>query len=324
MARDGRSIEAFLEMMSAERGASPRTLDAYARDLADVGAHVRARGRDLMTARTDDLESYLAALEAGGFAPATAARRLSAMRRFYRFLHAERMRGDDPCSVLTGPRRGRPLPKVLSEAQVDALFTAAARRDGPAGARLRCLLEILYAAGLRVSELVSLPANAVAAAQGGGRRALVIRGKGGRERLAPLTPAAQAAIAAYDAHRDSFLPENPSTRGRAERWLFPSRGKEGHLTREAFALMLKELAAEAGLPPSTVSPHVLRHAFATHLLARGADLRAVQTLLGHADLSTTQIYAHVLDERLQETVRTAHPLAHPPAHPLARGAGGRR
>ena len=317
MSRDARAVEAFLEMMSAERGASARTLDAYNRDLADVAAHVRAKGRDLMTAEPADLESYLAALEAGGFAATTAARRLSAMRRFYRFLHAERMRGDDPASTLEGPKRGRPLPKVLSEAQVDALFAAAAERDGPAGARLRCLLEILYAAGLRVSELVSLPANAVAAAQGQNRRALVIRGKGGRERLAPLTPSAQAAIAAYAEHRESFLPDAPAARGRAERWLFPSRGKEGHLTREAFALMLKELAAQAGLPPSKVSPHVLRHAFATHLLARGADLRAVQTLLGHADLSTTQIYAHVLDERLQETVRTAHPLAR-------NGGGGRR
>jgi integrase/recombinase XerD len=181
--------------------------------------------------------------------------------------------------------------------------------EGPSGARLRCLLEILYASGLRVSELVALPANAMASAQGTGARALVIRGKGGRERLAPLTGAARAAIAAYAEHRASFLPEHSGRRAKAERWLFPSRGKEGRLTREAFALMLKALAADAGLPPSKVSPHVLRHAFATHLLARGADLRAVQKLLGHADLSTTQIYTHVVDERLKETVRQAHPLA---------------
>jgi integrase/recombinase XerD len=309
MSQDRRAVEAFLEMMSAERGASPRTLKAYRRDLEDVTAHVRPRGRDLVSARIDDLESYLAALEAGGFASATAARRLSAIRRFYKFLHAERMRADNPSATLEGPRRGRPLPKVLSEAQVEALFTAAARVEGPQGARLRCLLEVLYAAGLRVSELVSLPANALASAQGASARALVIRGKGGKERLAPLTPPAKKAIAEYAACRETFLPEDPARRAKAERWLFPSRGKEGRLSREAFALMLKDLAAAAGLPQSAVSPHVIRHAFATHLLARGADLRAVQKLLGHADLSTTQIYAHVLDERLQETVRQAHPLA---------------
>jgi integrase/recombinase XerD len=311
MSRDARALEAFLEMMSAERGASPRTLEAYAGDLHDLGGHLSTRGRGLVEARAEDLESYLASLAAAGLAASTAARRLSAMRRFYRFLHAERMRTDNPSSALEGPKRGRPLPKILSEAQVEALFAAAERVEGAQGARLRCLLEVLYAAGLRVSELTALPANALAAAQGEGARALVIRGKGGRERLAPLTPAARAALAAYGEHRASFLPEDPTRRAKAERWLFPSRGKEGRLTREAFALMLKDLARAAGLAPSAVSPHVLRHAFATHLLARGADLRVVQKLLGHADLSTTQIYAHVLDERLQETVRQAHPLARP-------------
>jgi integrase/recombinase XerD len=306
---DKRAVEAFLEMMSAERGASPRTLEAYARDLADVGAHVRTKDRELAKATTEDLESYFGALEASGFKASTAARRLSAVRRFYKFLHAERMRADDPSSTLSGPKRGRPLPKILSEAQVDSLFAAAARVEGAQGVRLRCLLEVLYAAGLRVSELVALPANALASAQGANARALVIRGKGGRERLAPLTPAAKRALSEYAAVRAEFLPEDPGLRGKAERWLFPSRAKEGRLSREAFALMLKALAADAGLPPSKVSPHVIRHAFATHLLARGADLRAVQKLLGHADLSTTQIYAHVLDERLQETVRQAHPLA---------------
>jgi integrase/recombinase XerD len=309
MSRDGRALEAFLEMMSAERGASPRTLEAYARDLQDVAAHLRTRGRALGEARTEDLESYLSALAAGGFAASTAARRLSAIRRFFGFLHAEGMRADNPATVLEGPKRARPLPKILTEAQVDALFGAAARVEGAQGARLRCLLEVLYAAGLRVSELVALPANALARAHDAQARALVIRGKGGRERIAPLTPSAKTALAAYAEHRESFLPENPARRAKAERWLFPSRGKEGRLTREAFALMLKALAADAGLPPSKVSPHVLRHAFATHLLARGADLRVVQKLLGHADLSTTQIYAHVVDERLQETVRRSHPLA---------------
>lgn len=309
MSPDACAVEAFLEMMSAERGASPRTLEAYARDLDDLAAHLRRRGGALTSASTEDLEGYLDALAAAGFAAATSARRLSALRRFYRFAHAERLRADNPAGVLEGPKRGRPLPKVLSEAQVDALFAAAARIEGARGARLRCLLEMLYAAGLRVSELVALPVNALAAGQGEAGRALVVRGKGGRERLAPLTPPALAALADYRAHRESFLPEAPAQRARAERWLFPSRGKEGRLTREAFALMLKGLAADAGLPPSAVSPHVLRHAFATHLLARGADLRVVQKLLGHADLSTTQIYAHVLDERLKETVLQAHPLA---------------
>jgi len=309
MRNSARAVEAFLEMMSVERGASLRTLDAYGRDLADLTAHLKSRRRDLSNARPEDLESYLAALEAAGFAATTAARRLSAIRRFYRFLHAERMRTDDPSSALEGPKRGRPLPKVLTEAQVEALFDAAAREEGPNGVRLRCLLEILYAAGLRVSELVSLPANVVAGAQGTAGRALVIRGKGGRERLAPLTPGAREALAAYAEHRDSFLPENPARRGKAVRFLFPSRAAQGHLTREAFAKLLKGLAVKAGLKPAMVSPHVLRHAFATHLLANGADLRAVQKLLGHADLSTTQIYAHVLDERLRETMYAAHPLA---------------
>lgn len=309
MKKSARAVEAFLEMMSVERGASPRTLEAYRRDLEDVAAHLATRRRELVEARPEDLEHYLAALEASGFAATTAARRLSAMRRFFRFLHAERMRNDDPSSALEGPKRGRPLPKILTEPQVDALFEAAAREEGPAGARLRCLLEILYAAGLRVSELVSLPANTLANAQGSGGRALVIRGKGGKERLAPLTPSAREALAEYAEHRDGFLPDDPSRRGKAERFLFPSRAAQGHLTRERFALMLKDLAAKAGLKPAMVSPHVLRHAFATHLLARGADLRAVQKLLGHADLSTTQIYAHVLDERLRETMNAAHPLA---------------
>ncbi|MGD2131881.1 MAG: site-specific tyrosine recombinase XerD [Maricaulaceae bacterium] len=312
MSRDGRAVEAFLEMMSVERGASARTLEAYGRDLADVSAHLAASGRALTDARAEDLEGYLAGLEASGFAASTAARRLSAVRRFYRFLHAERMRPDDPTSVLEGSRRGRPLPKVLSEAQVDALFAAAETREGPGGARLRCLLEILYAAGLRVSELVALPASTAALGRSAKTRALVIRGKGGRERLAPLTEAARTALKAYADVRDAFLPEDPSARGRAERWLFPARSKTGHLPRESFALELKALAVDAGLAPSAVSPHVLRHAFATHLLARGADLRAVQKLLGHADLSTTQIYAHVLDERLKETVHAAHPLARNP------------
>jgi integrase/recombinase XerD len=305
MSRSAAAVEAFLEMMAAERGASPRTLDAYARDLEDL-AQALPSGRDLRAADTADLERYLAQLQTRGFAPATAARRLSAIKRFYKFLHAERMRPDDPASSLSGPRRARRLPKVLTEDEVDALFAAAAVEKGAKGARLRCLVEVLYAAGLRVSELVGLPANVLR----GRERAIVIRGKGGKERLAPLTEAALDAVAAYEPYREAFLPPGPSAaRARAERFLFPSKSKQGHLTREQFAVQLKALAAKAGLAPEKVSPHVLRHAFATHLLARGADLRVIQTLLGHSDLSTTQIYAHVLDERLRETVKSAHPLA---------------
>ncbi len=308
MNRSAAAVEAFLEMMAAERGASPRTLDAYARDLDDLAAALPA-GRDLRGADTADIERYLARLQAKGFAPATAARRLSAIKRFFRFLHAERLRGDDPAASLSGPRRARRLPKVLTEDEVDALFAACADDKGAKAARLRCLLELLYAAGLRVSELVGLPANVLR----GLERTIVIRGKGGKERLAPLTDAARDAVAAYEPYRDAFLPDGPGpARARAERFLFPSKSKQGHLTREQFAVQLKALAARAGLPADKVSPHVLRHAFATHLLARGADLRVIQTLLGHADLSTTQIYAHVLDERLRETVETAHPLARKP------------
>lgn len=302
----GREIALFLDMMAAERGAALNTLDAYRRDLDDVAGRLAAAGCDLATARTADLEGVLAGFAADGLAASTAARRLSAIRRFYKFMLVDGRRGDDPSAPLKAPRRGRPLPKVLSESDVDALFDAAGRVDGPNGLRVRAMLEVLYAGGLRVSELVSLPLNAFARAE----RCIHVTGKGGRERLVPLTGNALEAVAAWRDVRETYLPADPLRAGKARRYLFPSRiAKSGHVTRERFAQILGELALAAGLDPARISPHVLRHAFATHLLAHGADLRSVQILLGHADVSTTQIYTHVLDERLKTLVETAHPLA---------------
>ncbi len=300
-------IALFLDMMAAERGAAKNTLDAYARDLNDAAARLKSCGATLDAAATSDLETLLAGLESDGLSAATAARRLSAIRRYYRFLLKEGLRADDPAEPLRGPKKARPLPKVLSEAEVEALFIAAEAIEGAAGLRAQALLELIYAAGLRVSELVSLPLAAFAKAE----RCILIRGKGGRERLAPLTDAALEAVAAYRDVREDHLPgPAAASRKTAERFLFPSRtAKQGHITRERFAQILTELAIGAGLPPSKVSPHVMRHAFATHLLAHGADLRSVQTLLGHADVSTTEIYTHVLEERLKALVHDAHPLA---------------
>ncbi|WP_417484937.1 site-specific tyrosine recombinase XerD [Maricaulis salignorans] len=302
----GPEIDLFLDMMAAERGAARNTLDAYARDLTDVSARLGARGVELASAATTDLEQVLAGIESDGLSAATAARRLSAMKRFYRFLLSEGRRSDDPCTPLRGPKQGRSLPKILSEADVDALFAAAADLPGASGLRTRALLEILYAGGLRVTELVSLPLSAFIQTE----RCIFVTGKGGRERLVPLTASALEAMAAYRDVRAAHLPPLRSGQQKAHRFLFPSRmAKTGHLTRERFAQILQELALAAGLDPARVSPHVLRHAFATHLLARGADLRSVQLLLGHADVSTTQIYTHVLDERLKSLVESAHPLA---------------
>lgn len=300
-------IALFLDMMAAERGAARNTLAAYARDLDDVSARLQALGADLDTAVTRDLEAMMAGIARDGLSPATSARRLSALKRYYRFLLKEGLRSDDPSTPLSGPRKPRPLPKVLSEADVDALFAAAEAMSGEAGLRARALLEVLYAGGLRVSELVTLPLAAVGRAE----RVLVVTGKGGKERLVPLTDAAIEAVSAYRTVREAHLPgKTARARKAAERYLFPSRtAAAGHLTRERFAQILKDLAIAAGLDPERVSPHVVRHAFATHLLANGADLRSVQMLLGHADVSTTQIYTHVLEERLTALVNDAHPLA---------------
>jgi integrase/recombinase XerD len=293
--------EAFLEMMAAERGAAANTLTAYARDLADVAAFLAAAGGDLATAGADDIEAWFSALGAGGASAATAARRRSAVRQFYRFVLGEGWRADDPSRRIEAPRQGRPLPKVLSRQEVEALIAAAAARDGAGGLRLAAMIELLYASGLRVSELIALPLAALAADPA----YLIVKGKGGKERLAPLNGAARAAVKAYLSARPAFL----AKKGKANPWLFPSRGRGGRLTTRRFAQLLDETALAAGVDPAKVSPHVLRHAFATHLLEGGADLRVVQTLLGHADIATTQIYTHVTQDRLREVVETKHPLA---------------
>jgi integrase/recombinase XerD len=300
------AIALFLDMLAAERGAGVNTLAAYSRDLADLAAHLTSRKRDLSNATTDDLRGYLATLADSGFKASSVARRLSSMRQLFRFLYAEGHRADDPAAVLEGPRRGRTLPKTLSIAEVDRLLQAARagmtdEAASPAqrlrAARMLCLLETAYATGLRVSELVALPASAARK----GQAMLAVRGKGGKERLVPLNDAARQAMADYLAMAGEEAAQS--------KWLFPSFGAQGHLTRQHFAHELKALAASCGIAGERISPHVLRHAFASHLLHNGADLRVVQTLLGHADISTTQIYTHVLEERLKSLVRDLHPLA---------------
>ena len=293
-----REVEAFLEMLQAERGASQNTLDAYGRDLDDLQVFLARRKQKPAAAGTDALRAYLKALDYLGMTPRTVARRLSVLRQFYRFLLAERMREDDPASTLDSPKLGRPLPKVLTRVEVDSLIEAA-QAKGADGGRMETLLEILYGSGLRVSELVGLPA--VAAERD--PTMLLVRGKGSKERQVPLSDPARAAIAKWLRTRAASLGEEKS------RYLFPSRGRAGHLTRQRFAQLLKEAALAADIDPARVSPHVLRHAFASHLLAGGADLRSVQLMLGHADIATTQIYTHVLDEKLRALVQDKHPLA---------------
>lgn len=311
----------FLDMQAAERGASRNTLDAYRRDLADFALFLSEQGADLAGADTDHIRAWLAALSMRGFKPATVARRLSAVRQLYRFLFAEGHRGDDPAAVLEGPKRGRPLPKVLTVEEVRRLIAAAHARAAEAAAapapegegregaaaragellrRLRvvAMIELLYASGLRVSELVALPGSAATTRAD----AILVTGKGMKERLVPLSEPAKAAMANWSRARAAAGLEK-------SRWLFPSFGESGHVTRQQAARDLKDLAVAAGLDPARLSPHVLRHAFASHLLAHGADLRIVQTLLGHADIATTQIYTHVLDERLKAMVRDLHPLS---------------
>ena len=286
-------------MLAAERGAAANTIEAYRRDLADFAAHLARHGAPLATADGDAVRGYIQGLGAAGLATATTARKLSSLRQFYGFLAAEGMRDDDPTAAIDSPARGRPLPKTLSEDEVEALFVAARGHQGPAALRLTALLEILYATGVRVSELVGLPCSALTS----DGTFLLVAGKGGKERLVPLSDPARAALEAWLAWRAT------AAEGPGPRWLFPSRSQAGHLTRQRFAQMLKALAAEAGLDPRKVSPHVMRHAFASHLLAHGADLRSVQRLLGHADISTTEIYTHVLEDRLRRLVGDHHPLA---------------
>ena len=291
-------LEAFIEMLAAERGAALLTLAAYRSDLRDLTRFLVARGKALETADPAALHAYLAA--ATTLAPTTLARRISAMRQFYKFLLTDGIRGDDPTAHLDTPRLGRPLPKMLSEGEIDRLIAAARSYTGDEGIRLVCLVELLYATGMRISELVTLPLAAVQRDP----RFLLISGKGGKERIVPLSEPSRLALAAYLGCRDRFLPAS-----RPSRWLFPSRGRAGHLTRQRSGQLLKELAVKAGLDPDRLSPHVLRHAFASHLLDHGADLRSVQQMLGHADIATTQIYTHVLTDRLRKLVETAHPLA---------------
>ena len=312
-ASDAQLVNLFLDMLAAEQGAGRNTLDAYRRDLTDFSDFLAGRGQGFAGAKTQALRDYLADLDARGFKSSSVARRLSAMRHLFRFLMSERIRSDDPAAILSGPKRGRGLPKVLSISDVDSLLThAKALTDAPETSapqrlramRLYCLLEVLYATGLRVSELVALPRSASRR----DARMIVVRGKGDKERLVPLNEASRQAMADYLAAIEALKSEKKKS-ATISKWLFPSFGESGHLTRQHFARDLKELAASAGLAPRLVSPHVLRHAFASHLLHNGADLRIVQTLLGHTDISTTQIYTHVVEERLKSLVRDLHPLA---------------
>jgi integrase/recombinase XerD len=310
---DAKLINLFLDMLAAEQGAGDNTLDAYRRDLADFAEFIAPSGRGFAGVETQALRDYLADLDGRGFKSSSVARRLSAMRHLFRFLLNERIRSDDPAAILSGPKRGRALPKVLSISDVDRLLARAkALTEAPDASalqrlralRLYCLLEVLYATGLRVSELVALPRSASRR----DARMIVVRGKGNKERLVPLNEPSRQAMADYLAAIEALKPEKKKNAANSK-WLFPSFGESGHLTRQHFARELKELAASAGLAARMISPHVLRHAFASHLLHNGADLRIVQTLLGHTDISTTQIYTHVVEERLKSLVRDLHPLA---------------
>jgi integrase/recombinase XerD len=312
-ASDAKLIGLFLDMLAAEQGAGDNTLQAYRRDLEDFSEFLGRSRESFATAQTDKLRDYLSDLDTRGFKSSSVARRLSAIRHLFRFLLNERIRSEDPAAILSGPKRGRGLPKVLSISDVDRMLTRAKELAEAAEAsstqrlramRLYCLLEVLYATGLRVSELVSLPRSAAR----NDARMIVVRGKGNKERLVPLNDASRRAMSDYLTATEAS--KSAKAKGAAvSKWLFPSFGESGHLTRQHFARDLKELASAAGLAPRLVSPHVLRHAFASHLLHNGADLRIVQTLLGHTDISTTQIYTHVVEERLKSLVRDLHPLA---------------
>ncbi|BEV45918.1 site-specific tyrosine recombinase XerD [Afipia carboxidovorans] len=309
---DATTIELFLDMLAAEQGAGDNTLNAYRSDLEDLSAFLAHAKTDFARADTQALRDYLADLDRRGFKSSSVARRLSSTRHLFRFLLNERKRSDDPAAILAGPKRGRPLPKVLSISDVDRLLGKARefadQEQAPLqklrAMRLWCLLEVLYATGLRVSELVALPLSAAKR----DARMIVVRGKGDKERLVPLNQSSREAMTAYLAATEAAKTDKTKSEPRSK-WLFPSSGESGHLTRQHFARDLKELAMAAAISPRLISPHVLRHAFASHLLHNGADLRIVQTLLGHTDISTTQIYTHVVEERLKSLVRDLHPLA---------------
>ncbi len=309
----GNDIASYLEMLTAERGAAGNTIDAYRRDLEHFAGYLEEDGAGIREATTREITDYARSLAEDGLAPASRARKLSAVRQLYKFLVAEGLVAEDPAARLTGPKLSRSLPRTLSVAEIDKLLDRAGKRgagltgrERARALRLHCLVEMLYATGMRVSELVGLPRNVLK----GDARVLTIVGKGGRQRLVPLNASARGALDRYLALGDD--PEEGLSPMLKTKWLFASRGESGHFTRQRLAQELKELAAEAGIDPERVSPHVLRHAFASHLLDRGADLRAVQQLLGHADISTTEIYTHVLEERLKQLVLNHHPLAKAP------------
>lgn len=307
-------VDSFLDMLTTERGAAMNTRQAYWRDLADFSVYLRENNtKEIVDATTDDIKEYLAHLakkihvkgeNKAQIATRTVARRLSALRQFYRYTVSENIRKDDPTSVIESPKQTRTLPKTLSEKEVSHLINTAAQSGGADSVRLVCLLEMLYATGLRVSELVGLPMSAI----GEDIQFLMVSGKGGRERMVPISESAQKAIKDYIAVREQFI--GPVDKGEQAQWLFPSRTSEsGHLTRQRFAQLLKDLASKAGIESGKVSPHVLRHAFATHLLKNGADLRSVQKMLGHADIATTQVYTHIIGENARKTVEEKHPLS---------------
>lgn len=303
---DHRMISSYLDAQSAEMDAADNTQSAYGRDLLDFSAWLGNQGRNLSEAQRVDIENYLIHCEAQGLAQATRARRLSSIKGLYRFGFDEGWRGDNPAIEIKGPGRKKSLPKTLSIEEVDALLMAARKHGRKKSDRLRntCLMELLYATGMRVTELVSLPVSSTR----GDPRMLLVQGKGGKERMVPLSPPARTALAEWIKLRDEMDELARSKGAPTSRFLFASRSKAGHMTRNRFYLLIKELAVFGGVSPAKVTPHTLRHAFATHLLAGGADLRVIQTLLGHADISTTEIYTHVLEGRLKELVLEHHPL----------------
>jgi integrase/recombinase XerD len=305
VAPPSRHLENFLEMMAAERGAARNTLAAYRRDLVDLSGFLKRRGRPLEAADAQNLRDYLAAIRVAGLKATTQARRLSAIRQFYAFLLTEAVRIDDPSHLIDAPKIGQALPKYLSEDEVDRLIAAARAQDGLDGLRTVALLELLYATGLRVSELVGLKLTNIAR----NGQTLTVIGKGAKERMVPLSDPARDAVAAWLTARDAAHEKGQDKRKAKSPFLFPGGGREGHLPRAAFNDILKGLARAADIDRARVSPHVLRHSFASHMLAHGADLRSLQQMLGHADISTTQIYTHVLDERLKRLVEQSHPLA---------------